>query len=137
MGWALWSGCIHRQCGICRRASLANWMSSCNCHAGWAKCSYAFESKFRRSHMSHAYDFYKQNLASEFVIYCSTFEFEKLQGQAFSISDADYFVFHSPYNRLVQKSFARLFFNDFLRNASYIDEGAKEKLSPFSGLSND
>ncbi|EOY23051.1 Hydroxymethylglutaryl-CoA synthase / HMG-CoA synthase / 3-hydroxy-3-methylglutaryl coenzyme A synthase isoform 3 [Theobroma cacao] len=115
----------------------------------------AFESKFRGSHMSHAYDFYKPNLASEYPVvdgklsqtcylmaldlcYKHFYEkFEKLQGRPFSISDADYFVFHSPYNKLVQKSFARLFFNDFLRNASYIDEGAKEKLTPFSGLSND
>ncbi|KAK6262250.1 hypothetical protein QUC31_008066 [Theobroma cacao] len=115
----------------------------------------AFESKFRGSHMSHAYDFYKPNLASEYPVvdgklsqtcylmaldlcYKHVYEkFEKLQGRPFSISDADYFVFHSPYNKLVQKSFARLFFNDFLRNASYIDEGAKEKLTPFSGLSND
>ncbi|KAJ3057335.1 hypothetical protein HK102_011072, partial [Quaeritorhiza haematococci] len=31
---------------------------------------------------------------------------------------ADYFVFHSPYTKLVQKSFARLAYNDFLRNTS-------------------
>lgn len=31
----------------------------------------AFESKLRGSHMSHAYDFYKPNLASEYpVIHC-------------------------------------------------------------------
>ncbi|OMO97953.1 Hydroxymethylglutaryl-CoA synthase, eukaryotic [Corchorus olitorius] len=114
-----------------------------------------FESKFRGSHMSHVYDFYKPNLASEYPVvdgklsqtcylmaldfcykhFCD--KFEKLQGRPFSISDAGYFVFHSPYNKLVQKSFARLFFNDFLRNASYIDEGAKGKLAPFSDLSND
>ena len=28
----------------------------------------AFESKFRGSHMSHAYDFYKPNLASEYPV---------------------------------------------------------------------
>lgn len=113
----------------------------------------SFESKFRGSHMSHAYDFYKPNLASEYPVvdgklsqtcylmaldscykyFCN--KFEKLEGKQFSIADAAYFVFHSPYNKLVQKSFARLMFNDFLRNASSIDEAAKEKLGPFSTLS--
>nr|DAD18746.1 TPA_asm: hypothetical protein HUJ06_020209 [Nelumbo nucifera] len=67
----------------------------------------------------------------------SFYRFEKLEGKQFSISDADYFVFHSPYNKLVQKSFARLYFNDFLRNASSVGEVAKEKLAPFSSLSSD
>ncbi|KAF3565847.1 hypothetical protein DY000_02015392 [Brassica cretica] len=61
-------------------------------------------------------------------------KFEKLEGKEFSINDADYFVFHSPYNKLVQKSFARLLYNDFLRNASSIDEAAKEKFTPYSSL---
>ncbi|KAH9678058.1 Hydroxymethylglutaryl-CoA synthase [Citrus sinensis] len=113
----------------------------------------AFESKLRGSHMSHAYDFYKPNLASEYPVvdgklsqtcylmaldscykyFCQ--KFEKLEGRQFSMLDVDYFVFHSPYNKLVQKSFARLFFNDFLRNASSVDEIAKEKLAPYSTLS--
>ncbi|XP_052210281.1 hydroxymethylglutaryl-CoA synthase [Diospyros lotus] len=115
----------------------------------------AFESKLRASHMSHAYDFYKPNLASEYPVvdgklsqtcylmaldscykrFCH--KYEKLEGKQFSVIDADYFVFHSPYNKLVQKSFARLLFNDFLRNASSIDEAAKEKLEPFSTLTGD
>ncbi|MBA0621631.1 hypothetical protein Godav_007234 [Gossypium davidsonii] len=74
----------------------------------------AFESKFRGSHM-----------------------YEKQEGKQFSLSDADYFVFHSPYNKLVQKSFARLVFNDFVRNASSVDDIAKEKLAPFSTLTGD
>ncbi|KAL3498755.1 hypothetical protein ACH5RR_041487 [Cinchona calisaya] len=115
----------------------------------------AFESKLRGSHMAHAYDFYKPNLASEYPVvdgklsqtcylmaldscyksFCH--KYEKLEGKQFSIVDADYFVFHSPYNKLVQKSFARLLFNDSLRNASSIDEAAKEKLAPFSSLTGD
>ncbi|XP_043697933.1 hydroxymethylglutaryl-CoA synthase-like [Telopea speciosissima] len=112
-----------------------------------------FESKYRASHMSHAYDFYKPNLASEYPVvdgklsqtcYLMALDscykricdrFEKLEGKPFSISEADYFVFHSPYNKLVQKSFARLCFVDFLRNASSIEEVAREKLAPFSALS--
>ncbi|PSS04126.1 Hydroxymethylglutaryl-CoA synthase [Actinidia chinensis var. chinensis] len=115
----------------------------------------AFESKFRGSHMSHVYDFYKPNLASEYPVvdgklsqtcylmaldscykrFCH--KYEKLEGKQFSVVDADYFVFHSPYNKLVQKSFARLLFNDFSRNASSVDEAAKEKLAPFSTLTGD
>ncbi|GFZ06907.1 hydroxymethylglutaryl-CoA synthase [Actinidia rufa] len=115
----------------------------------------AFESKFRGSHMSHVYDFYKPDLASEYPVvdgklsqtcylmaldscykrFCH--KYEKLEGKQFSVVDADYFVFHSPYNKLVQKSFARLLFNDFSRNASSVDEAAKEKLAPFSTLTGD
>ncbi|KAL3322058.1 hypothetical protein AABB24_039606 [Solanum stoloniferum] len=114
-----------------------------------------FESKIRASHMAHIYDFYKPILDSEYPvvdgklsqtcylvaldscykILCN--KYEKLEGNQFSIADAAYFVFHSPYNKLVQKSFARLFFNDFTRNASSIDESAKQKLAPFSSLSHD
>ncbi|KAJ4713041.1 3-hydroxy-3-methylglutaryl coenzyme A synthase [Melia azedarach] len=114
-----------------------------------------FESKFRGSHMSHVYDFYKPNLASEYPVvdgklsqtcYLMALDscykhlcrkYEKLEGKQFSLLDADYFVFHSPYNKLVQKSFARLLFNDFVRNASSVDETAKEKFKPFSTLSGD
>jgi hydroxymethylglutaryl-CoA synthase len=115
----------------------------------------AFESKFRASHMSHVYDFYKPDLASEYPVvdgklsqtcylmaldscykrFCA--KYEKLEGKKFSMSDAEYFVFHSPYNKLVQKSFSRIVFNDFLRNASSIDEETKEKLAPFSALIGD
>nr|AHF81873.1 hydroxymethylglutaryl coenzyme A synthase [Narcissus tazetta] len=113
----------------------------------------AFESKYRGTHMSHVYDFYKPNLASEYPVvdgklsqtcylmaldscykrFCA--KYEKFEGKQFSISDADYFVFHSPYNKLVQKSFARLYFNDFMRNSSSVDKEAREKLEPFSSLS--
>ncbi|KAL8141670.1 hypothetical protein V2J09_014702 [Rumex salicifolius] len=114
-----------------------------------------FESKLRGSHMAHVYDFYKPDLASEYPVvdgklsqtcylqavdtcykhYCS--KYEKFEGKQFSVNDADYVVFHSPYNKLVQKSFSRLLFNDFLRNASSISEEAKEKLAPFATLSGD
>ncbi|KAK9668223.1 hypothetical protein RND81_13G042500 [Saponaria officinalis] len=114
-----------------------------------------FESKLRGSHMAHVYDFYKPDLASEYPVvdgklsqtcylmavdscyqlFCR--KYEKFEGKQFSLNDADYVVFHSPYNKLVQKSFARLMYNDFLRNASSINEDAKEKLTPFSDISID
>uniref|UniRef100_A0A1D1XZM4 Hydroxymethylglutaryl-CoA synthase n=1 Tax=Anthurium amnicola TaxID=1678845 RepID=A0A1D1XZM4_9ARAE len=115
----------------------------------------SLESKYRGTHMSHVYDFYKPNLASEYPVvdgklsqtcylmaldscynrFCS--KFEKFEGRMFSIVEADYFVFHSPYNKLVQKSFARLYFNDFKRNCSFIGKEARDKLEPFSTLSGD
>ncbi|KAJ6840496.1 hydroxymethylglutaryl-CoA synthase [Iris pallida] len=114
-----------------------------------------FESKLRGTHMSHVYDFYKPDLASEYPVvdgklsqtcylmaldscykrFCS--KYEKFEGKQFSISNADYFVFHSPYNKLVQKSFARLYFNDFLRNCSSVDKDAREILEPYSNLTGD
>ncbi|KAK1306851.1 Hydroxymethylglutaryl-CoA synthase [Acorus calamus] len=115
----------------------------------------ALEGKFRATHMSHVYDFYKPNLASEYPIvdgklsqtcylmaldtcynrFCS--KFDKTEGKPFTITDADYFVFHSPYNKLVQKSFARLYYNDFLRNSSTFENDVREKLEPFSTLTVD
>ncbi|KAM3210389.1 hypothetical protein ACQJBY_064393 [Aegilops geniculata] len=115
----------------------------------------SFESKYRASHMAHVYDFYKPDLASEYPVvdgklsqtcylmaldscyrqYCA--KYEKLVGEQFSISEADYCVFHSPYNKLVQKSFARLYFNDFMRNCSSVDNDAKEKLQPFANLTSE
>ncbi|KAJ3692686.1 hypothetical protein LUZ60_011781 [Juncus effusus] len=111
--------------------------------------------KYRASHMSHVYDFYKPDLASEYPVvdgklsqtcylmavdmcyrrFCD--KYEKLEGKQFSVSDADYFVFHSPYNKLVQKSFARIYYNDVLRNCSTVDKEAMEKLQPFSNLTGD
>ncbi|KAL4316082.1 hypothetical protein AHAS_Ahas15G0249500 [Arachis hypogaea] len=52
-------------------------------------------------------------LDSFYKVFCE--KFEKLEGKPFSMAEANYFVFHSPYNKLVQKSFGRLFYNDFLR----------------------
>ncbi|AQL09921.1 Hydroxymethylglutaryl-CoA synthase [Zea mays] len=114
-----------------------------------------FESKYRGSHMAHVYDFYKPDLASEYPVvdgklsqtcylmaldscynvFCK--KYEKHEGKQFSISDADYVVFHSPYNKLVQKSFARLYYNDFLRNCSTVDGESREKLAPYAGLSSE
>ncbi|ONL92973.1 Hydroxymethylglutaryl-CoA synthase [Zea mays] len=116
----------------------------------------SFESKYRGSHMAHVYDFYKPDLASEYPVvdgklsqtcylmaldscynvFCK--KYEKHEGKQFSIFDADYVVFHSPYNKLVQKSFARLYYNDFLRNcSSTVDEESREKLAPYAGLSSE
>jgi hydroxymethylglutaryl-CoA synthase len=36
--------------------------------------------------------------------------------QVSSLEDLDYICFHSPYTKLVQKSFGRLLYNDFKRD---------------------
>ena len=85
--------------------------------------------------MEHAYDFYKPNLSSEFPvvdgklsIQCYLQALDKCYGQyadrasteakPFTLDDSDFFTFHSPFTKLVQKSLARLKLNDFLRNPS-------------------
>ena len=88
----------------------------------------------RASHMEHVWDFYKPKLSSEFpevdgqlsiLCYVRTLDicytryaqkFEKKYGKPLRLSDFDYLLFHSPYTKLVQKSFARLMFNDFLKH---------------------
>ncbi|KAI4343281.1 hypothetical protein MLD38_027808 [Melastoma candidum] len=113
----------------------------------------AFESKFRGTHMTHAYDVYLPNHGSGYPVvdgklkhicylkavdacykhFCQ--KYEKFEGKQFSVAEADYFVFHSPYNKQLRKSFARLLFNDFLKDASYLDEASKEIFAPFVHLS--
>eukprot|EP00249_Psilotum_nudum_P009176 c21757_g1_i1 orf=393-1796(+) len=111
------------------------------------------ERKYSGTHMAHAYDFYKPNLASEYPVvdgklsqtcylmgldscyrrFCK--KFEKGEGRSFSLVDCDYVVCHSPYNKLVQKSFARLVYNDFLNGARSIGKDMAEKLQNFKTLS--
>eukprot|EP01018_Ginkgo_biloba_P040721 Gb_16306 [translate_table: standard] len=110
----------------------------------------AFESKLRGSHMAHAYDFYKPDLSSEYPVVdgmlsqkCYLMALDACykrfcdKAGSFSLADADYLVFHSPYNKLVQKSFARLLFDDFKADPCFVGKDAREKLEPFAGLSDE
>ena len=102
--------------------------------------------------MSHAYDFYKPNLESQYPVVdgklsinCYLKAVEKcyhgylakakhaqskhMNGQSSknairpsSMDDIDYMVFHSPVCKLTQKSLARLIFLDFLREQSKLIE---------------
>ncbi|XP_024377715.1 hydroxymethylglutaryl-CoA synthase [Physcomitrium patens] len=112
-----------------------------------------FERRLSGTHMANAYDFYKPNLASEYPVvdgklsqtcylqavdscyrrFC--LKYEKFAGKPFTLSDASYVICHAPYNKLVQKSFARLVYNDYLRNASFVDEEAGARFQPFAILS--
>jgi hydroxymethylglutaryl-CoA synthase len=92
-----------------------------------------FERGLRHSHMEHAWDFYKPDKNVEYptvdgqlsnTCYLKALDscyrgyakkFAKLNnGEAWTIEKADFVCFHSPYNKLVQKSFGRMLYNDFL-----------------------
>lgn len=99
-------------------------------------------------HMEHAYDFYKPDLSSEYPvvdgklsIQCYLSALDKCyqqyadkasvkDGHIFSLEAARFFIFHSPFTKLVAKSLARLKLNDLLRTAS---PDTSEK-GPFAGL---
>jgi len=86
----------------------------------------------RASYMKNAYDFYKPYLSSPYPVvdgklsnacYLEAVDecFQRLARirnqryqQETHLDDWDYCIFHSPYNKLVQKSFGRLMYNDFL-----------------------
>ena len=85
--------------------------------------------------MEHAYDFYKPNLESEYPVvdgklsiqcYLNALDkcYQRYADKAsspdkpFTIQDGDFFIFHSPFTRLVVKSLARLKLNDLLRDPS-------------------
>jgi len=86
--------------------------------------------------MEHAFDFYKPVMSSEYPILDGRFsiecylraldmcykfyrqKFKQKHNESFNVSKADYFLFHCPYTKLVQKAFARLVFNDFLEDSS-------------------
>lgn len=93
-----------------------------------------FDDRVRASYFEHVYDFYKPDLNSEYpmvdgrlsigcylraVDQCYTNfarKWHEANGTDFNVNSADYYCFHSPYCKLVLKSFARILYNDFLRN---------------------
>ncbi|KAK2724415.1 hydroxymethylglutaryl-CoA synthase 1-like [Artemia franciscana] len=112
-----------------------------------------FDRGLRGSFFSHAYDFYKPDLKSEFPvvdgklsiqcylqaldncyrIYCNKFEAQAKKAgkkEKVTVDTFDAFCFHAPYCKLVQKSFARLYYNDLLHVP--VDDIP----SKFSGLEN-
>lgn len=87
------------------------------------------ERGLRGTYMAHVYDFYKPDLTSEYPIVdgqlsiqcylsaldaCYKIYREKTKDAEFRIDKLDAMVFHSPYCKLVQKSSARLLFNDYV-----------------------
>ena len=87
-------------------------------------------------HMEHTYDFYKPDLSSEYPVVdgklsiqcylnaldkcyqCYADKASKASDCNFTLEAGDFFVFHSPFTRLVEKSLARLKLNDLVRDSS-------------------
>ncbi|KAI8333707.1 hydroxymethylglutaryl-CoA synthase [Chlamydoabsidia padenii] len=109
------------------------------------------ERGLRSTHMEHAYDFYKPDMHSEYPVvdgkfsntcYLRAFDacytrYMKRLGQQLnkekpSMDDIDYVVCHSPYAKLVNKSFARASYNDFRLDG---DNEKYASLQPFAELS--
>lgn len=95
-----------------------------------------FDRGLRSTYMKHAYDFYKPDLGSEYPTVDGTLsikcylsaldkcyqlyreKYNKLNPSAssdVSLNTFDAILFHTPFCKLVQKSLARLGFNDFLQ----------------------
>ncbi|KAI0230075.1 3-hydroxy-3-methylglutaryl coenzyme A synthase [Massospora cicadina] len=94
-----------------------------------------FDRGLRATHMEHVYDFYKPDLMSEYPavngvlsVECYLRSLDKCYalykkkfraqhpGSEVTLDTFDFNLFHSPYTKLVQKSYGRLAFNDFLDN---------------------
>ncbi|KAJ3106429.1 Hydroxymethylglutaryl-CoA synthase, cytoplasmic [Phlyctochytrium planicorne] len=108
-----------------------------------------FDQGLRATHMEHVWDFYKPDLHSEYpevdgalstVCYTKAIDkcyqayiekISRLTNTRSDLSVADFFLFHCPYSKLVQKSFGRIAFNDLLRNPTDPKFAA---LSKYAGL---
>lgn len=91
----------------------------------------------RYSHFAHVYDFYKPDLHSEYPVvdgklsqkcYTSALDicYSRYQEKEGGLEGLDYMCFHSPYTKLVQKSFGRLSYNDFIRTPTAFDDSFQE-----------
>lgn len=108
----------------------------------------ALEPGLRASHMEHVYDFYKPDFSSEYptvdgklsnACYLRAVDncykrfakkVEAREGAKIDTNSVDYFVFHTPYVKLVQKSVGRLVFMDFMRDPTR-PEFASEEVQAF------
>eukprot|EP00475_Leptophrys_vorax_P039081 TRINITY_DN699_c0_g1_i1.p1 TRINITY_DN699_c0_g1~~TRINITY_DN699_c0_g1_i1.p1 ORF type:complete len:655 (-),score=171.66 TRINITY_DN699_c0_g1_i1:252-2216(-) len=98
----------------------------------------------RASHMEHVYDFYKPHMDSPYPVvdgqysadcYLNALDicydrFKAKSGGNVSLESFDHCVFHSPFNKLVQKSFARLHFKDYLEVSLLADATDAKKYTP-------
>eukprot|EP00177_Eucheuma_denticulatum_P008431 GFKZ01015328.1.p1 GENE.GFKZ01015328.1~~GFKZ01015328.1.p1 ORF type:complete len:458 (-),score=50.01 GFKZ01015328.1:575-1888(-) len=110
-----------------------------------------FEIGLRATCMGHSYDFFKPRLGVEYptvrgqetvdTFVCAMDQcYDRFRarakvkdGQPFSVRGVDYCLFHSPFNKMVQKSFARLLYSDFLATAQGEDPFF-ESVERFRGL---
>lgn len=93
-----------------------------------------FDRGLRATHMEHAYDFYKPDLSSEYPmvdgklsircylsaldtcyqLYRKKYESKYPESIKVGLENFDALLFHTPFCKLVQKSVARVVFNDYL-----------------------
>ncbi|XP_009983457.1 PREDICTED: LOW QUALITY PROTEIN: hydroxymethylglutaryl-CoA synthase, mitochondrial [Tauraco erythrolophus] len=117
------------------------------------------ERGLRGTHMEHAYDFYKPDLASEYPVVdgqlsiqcylraldrCYAVYRRKAESQwqqagiqrPFTLDDFKFLIFHTPFCKLVQKSVGRLLLNDFFPAPPTPDTpaGLYKGLQPFRGV---
>ncbi|KAG5880266.1 hypothetical protein JTB14_003415 [Gonioctena quinquepunctata] len=111
-----------------------------------------FDRGIRATYVKHAYDFYKPDLTSEYPVvdgklsiqcYLSALDncyqlykknVNKKENKDFSLGDFDAVLFHSPYCKLVQKSFARLALNDFVQSSKKIKSQTFPGLEQFENV---
>lgn len=103
-----------------------------------------FEPGLRASYVTHAYDFYKPDLTSEYPVVDGHFSLKcyteavdacykafnarektlnatngALEESQTGLDRFEYMLFHAPTCKLVQKSYARMLYNDFLANPTH------------------
>ncbi|XP_004689536.1 PREDICTED: hydroxymethylglutaryl-CoA synthase, mitochondrial isoform X1 [Condylura cristata] len=115
------------------------------------------ERGVRATHMENAYDFYKPDSNSEYPLVdgklsiqcylraldrCYTLYRQKIQSQwkeagmdrPFTLDDLQFMIFHTPFCKMVQKSLARLLFNDFLSASREAQSSHYKGLEAFRDL---
>jgi len=122
----------------------------------------SFDPQHRATHAAHVWDFFKPDHTVEYPVvdgalsqvcyyqaledvyrrFVAKMEQQQQQrgGASFDCETPDYWVFHAPYNKLVQKSYARLFLCDARRRyaAEHAAAGEEKKQEPTTnGNSND
>ncbi|KAL4102147.1 hypothetical protein PRIC1_005895 [Phytophthora ramorum] len=111
----------------------------------------------KATHATNVWDFYKPHVGSEYPtvdgklsnscylhaldecyqLFCKKSELgAKAGAKGPGVDSVDYAVFHSPYNKLVQKSFARLVYLDSRRALNGDDEVAKDKFASLNKWAN-
>ncbi|KAL6776712.1 hypothetical protein ACKKBF_B30655 [Auxenochlorella protothecoides x Auxenochlorella symbiontica] len=111
----------------------------------------ALERRLQASHMAHAYDFYKPTTGYPAVdgplsVYCYLHtldvcwaryaeRFERALHAPCTLDAVDHVLFHAPYNKLVQKAYARLWYLDGCRSGALAGqlEGASALLGATRG----